>query len=268
MRPILFEIFGLEIPAWHSLVMVAAIMAYFLARFLMATSKNLHALVHLPTLFLAAYLPGWLGARALGIALEEPHVTGIVAFLKALFGMGPMVFYGGVIGGTLGVLSIVFLKKLNLAALFDVAIPSVVLGLAIGRLGCFLNGCDYGVPIKEHSHAWWAHANPVLEDGLARYPTQLEESFFSIALALVASLVFLKRPEWVKNNRGALGAIALILTSANRFANEFFRGDFRGQFFATPLSTSQGISLVLMGIGFIVLISVQMAGKIRDDKGI
>jgi phosphatidylglycerol:prolipoprotein diacylglycerol transferase len=265
MQPILFEIFGVEIPSWHMLVMIAALLAFAYARFFLKRINDDTSLEMLPFLFVMAYVSGWFGARALGIVLEEPEHANLANFFPALLQMGPMVFYGGVIAGATSVVAIIFLRRLCLARLFDVAVPTTTLGLGIGRIGCFLNGCDYGSPLPSGTHSWWAHANPVLADNIARYPTQLEEAVFSVLLSLLVTLIVVSWPKWVSYRSGILGSAALIATSLHRFGNEFFRGDFRGQFLGTTLSTSQGISLILTGIGLFTLVFCLLKRKTTHD---
>jgi phosphatidylglycerol:prolipoprotein diacylglycerol transferase len=57
---------------------------------------------------------------------------------------GGLVVYGSIFGGGLAMIVFVYRNRLPGLALADLVIPSVLLGVAIGRLGCFLNGCCYG----------------------------------------------------------------------------------------------------------------------------
>src|SRR5207244_6621943 len=61
---------------------------------------------------------------------------------------GGLVFYGSLIGGTIGLLLayIFVFRKYNLSwfKIADIIAPSLAIGLAIGRIGCLLNGCCYG----------------------------------------------------------------------------------------------------------------------------
>lgn len=243
--------------------MIAAICGFFFARFALQSLKDKASLQQLWLMFIGAYIPGWLGARALGICLEEPQNIAPTLFLTSLFSPGPMVFYGGAIAGCLGVLVVVWTKKLNLPRIFDVAIPSVVLGLGIGRIGCFLNGCDYGIPAKEP--AWWNHTNAVLADGIARYPTQLEESLFSFLLASLAYFLYWKCSRILAKKPGVLGAFTLMATALNRFFNEYYRGDERGHFLELALSTSQGVALALTFVGALVFVVQIFSGTRNDD---
>ena len=64
---------------------------------------------------------------------------------------GGLVVYGSLIGGTLGFLIYAFRNRLPALGLLDIAAPTFMLGLAIGRIGCLLNGCCYGGLCE---HAW------------------------------------------------------------------------------------------------------------------
>lgn len=250
MRPILFEIFGTPIPAWHLLFAAAMLAGYALAIYLARYRCPQKTRDSIPFLFMLAYVFGWLGARFLGIVTEEKELLLDGGWLLALFSFGPMTFYGGAILGAVATIIALIATGKTIRDVFDIAIPSVVLGLGIGRIGCFLNGCDYGR--EASASAWWTHLNPVLEDQIYRYPTQLEESIFSVTLASVASIWIVKTTDLTKRRTGFIGACTLFATSAHRFVQESFRGDFRGSFFGTVLSTSQGVSLILAACALIL----------------
>jgi prolipoprotein diacylglyceryltransferase len=57
---------------------------------------------------------------------------------------GGIVFYGGVLGGAAAVILWAWRRRIPVLPMLDAIAPSVALGLAIGRIGCFLNGCCYG----------------------------------------------------------------------------------------------------------------------------
>ena len=57
-----------------------------------------------------------------------------------------LVWYGGLIGGTILVLLTARSRKMPLISVVDAGAPAVALGYAVGRIGCFLVGDDYGVP--------------------------------------------------------------------------------------------------------------------------
>jgi phosphatidylglycerol:prolipoprotein diacylglycerol transferase len=57
---------------------------------------------------------------------------------------GGLVIYGALIGGAAGATIFLFKHRLPLLAMADLIAPSMAIGLAFGRVGCFLNGCCYG----------------------------------------------------------------------------------------------------------------------------
>ena len=57
---------------------------------------------------------------------------------------GGLVIYGGLIGAAVGFVIFVRKHRLPLLAMADLIAPSMAIGLAFGRIGCFLNGCCYG----------------------------------------------------------------------------------------------------------------------------
>ena len=87
-------------------------------------------------------LPGIIGARIFYIIEYHDDFDSLESLLN--FTKGGLVVYGSVIGGVAGLLVFVFRHKLSLLATLDLMAPSFMLGLAIGRLGCFLNGCCFG----------------------------------------------------------------------------------------------------------------------------
>jgi len=57
---------------------------------------------------------------------------------------GGLVVYGGLIGAAVGFIAFNRKQRLPILAMADLVAPSMAIGLALGRIGCFLNGCCYG----------------------------------------------------------------------------------------------------------------------------
>lgn len=95
------------------------------------------------------FVGGLLGARITYLLNENPR-PGLWEFLKKLpmIWEGGIVLYGSVIGGVTSYFVAYYLiyrqRGLQTRRFLDAIAPSVALGLALGRLGCFLNGCCYG----------------------------------------------------------------------------------------------------------------------------
>ncbi len=99
-------------------------------------------------------VPGIIGARAFYVIEYWPEYWrvytdpngGLGPFLGSVvnFAKGGLVVYGAFFGGVAGLLAFVRKHRLPLLATCDLFAPSMVLGLAIGRIGCLMNGCCFG----------------------------------------------------------------------------------------------------------------------------
>ncbi len=93
-------------------------------------------------------VPGIIGARLFYVIeywqdFKQPTLGGTLAEIVKVT-EGGLVVYGSLVGGFLGLVAFLQKHRLPMLATFDLLAPSVMLGLAIGRLGCMLNGCCYG----------------------------------------------------------------------------------------------------------------------------
>ncbi len=236
MRPILLTIGSLQIPSWHVFYAIGAIVAFYA---LIRSNRSLDAPIPeriLSTLFVVTYISGFLGSRLLSIIIEQPEIDGLTHIVSAMFSFGPMTFFGGAISAFVVGIIFVFLRKLSLLRILDLSIPSGFIGLFFGRIGCFLNGCCYGVPIRQNFRLGIQQS--ILE--ITRVPVQLIESIFA-GLFGVVLIIALSSKRWKAGDIGFLGIFGY---SAFRFVIEFYRDDYRGWVLQNLLSTSQFISLV------------------------
>lgn len=100
------------------------------------------------------FVPGIVGARLYYVAKnwsdfrrhDDQGALDLLLSLAATVNVteGGLVVYGGVIAGAVGYFAFVRRNRLPALALGDLVAPSLMLGLALGRVGCFLNGCCYG----------------------------------------------------------------------------------------------------------------------------
>ncbi len=162
---------------------------------------------------------------------------------------GGLVFYGGLISAL--PVAIWYIKKhnLDLWSIADIFAPSLAIGHALGRLGCFFAGCCYGKP----SHLPWAvtYTDPecLARTGIPLHPTQLYESLGEFLNFLI--LITLRRHRSFK---GQLFWTYILLYSALRFTVEFFRGDEARGYIFSVFSISQGISVVMGLIAIVIII--------------
>jgi phosphatidylglycerol:prolipoprotein diacylglycerol transferase len=103
------------------------------------------------------FLPGVVCARAFYVIeywadqylpVYRQEGLGAAVLAVANFTQGGVVAYGALLGGLLGMLLFVRRHRLPLLGLGDLVTPSIMLGLALGRIGCLLNGCCFGSPCE------------------------------------------------------------------------------------------------------------------------
>jgi phosphatidylglycerol---prolipoprotein diacylglyceryl transferase len=156
------------------------------------------------------------------------------------------VFYGGLVGGILVAWWYARRHKLPGWATADVLAPGVILGQAIGRLGCFSAGCCWGKATRvpwavTFTDVYSARAVGTPMD-TPLHPSQLYESF---ATFLIFFFLLWLAPRKRFHGQVALAYVALY--SVVRFGLEFLRGDpDRGAWLGGVVSTSQVIALVLL----------------------
>lgn len=159
----------------------------------------------------------------------------ITAFLS-----GGFVFYGGFLGGVGALALYLKIYKLDFGEFFDLYAVSVPAGHAIGRVGCFISGCCYGIPhdgFLSYVYTYDNHSAPV---GVPLLPIQLIEAACLILLFIALEVLYYKRVR-----RWTCAVVYVYSYAALRFVLEFFRGDeIRGFLFG--LSTSQIIALLLV----------------------
>lgn len=146
---------------------------------------------------------------------------------------GGLVWYGGLLGGILCAFCYIKLKKAAIGKVLDELAPFAALGQSIGRIGCLLNGCCYGLP------AAWGVYFPAHSDRLI--PAQLFSSLNLLAVFIILRLAQEKSPR-----RGFVFAAYLLLSSFERFLMEFFRNDSSRAFLG--LTIFQIISAVIFTI--------------------
>ena len=142
MRPILFVVPGWEfkIHSYGVMILLACFAALAIGVWRARRDKIDPNVVYELATWL--FLGGVVGARGVYVLshLESIHSLGDI--LRSW--QGGNVFYGCILGGLTGSILYWFRRPFPFWLMTDVAAPAVAIGIAIGRIGCFLNGCCYG----------------------------------------------------------------------------------------------------------------------------
>ena len=249
MHPILFDVYGWPIYSYG--VLLAA--AYLAALQLAVVRARRRGLDGTKIMDLGIYLiiAALVGAKLLYLFVDFDHFRTQPKDLFSLFRVGG-VFYGGLIFALLAAIFLVRRYQLRIWTVADLFAPGIALGHVIGRLGCLLAGCCYGIPT---SRAWGitftdqaAALNSGTPLGVPLHPTQLYEAGAELLI-----LIFLLATE--RKGRPFPGRTFwgyMFLYAVSRFIIEFYRGDPRGM--VGGFSTSQFVSILIVPLSIVMLV--------------
>ena len=177
-----------------------------------------------------------------------------------LFSRGGLVWYGGLLGGVLGVSWMLRRRRVPFLLAADIGAPALALAYAIGRIGCFLVGDDYGRPTDSwvgiafprgippttagNLRRWGAQVDPSVPDAdvLAVHPTQLYETTMGLIIFLI-----LWRLRKHPHEAGWLFGLWLVFAGLERMIVEVFRA--KDDRFFGPFTLAQLISVVVLLLG-------------------
>jgi phosphatidylglycerol:prolipoprotein diacylglycerol transferase len=237
MYPVLFRFGSFEITSFGAMVALGAALGIFLLRHELMRSgvdggKGTDAA-------LVGVLGGLAGAKLLYVVEHwaEP-------LSSTLLSRGGMSWFGGLTGGVLAGLAMVAWQRLPLMTVLSAAAPALTLGQAVGRIGCFLVGDDYGRPTTLPWGIAFPEGLPPTTDRV--HPTQLYEA--AVLFAMMTVLLGLRR-------RGARNHVVfgsyLLAAGGMRFLIELVRVN---EVVFLGLTTAQLFSVALVVLGAWLLV--------------
>jgi phosphatidylglycerol:prolipoprotein diacylglycerol transferase len=141
MQQVLFRVFGFPLYGFAAMLFLAFVFCTWLAG-RRAEQEGIRK-EHIQDLALWIFVPGIIGARLFFLSDRGEPLYNFYRIWE-----GGLVFYGSAIGGVVGYGLAYFwnIRKQGFSTwqMADIIAPSVALGLCLGRIGCFLNGCCYG----------------------------------------------------------------------------------------------------------------------------
>jgi phosphatidylglycerol:prolipoprotein diacylglycerol transferase len=205
----------------------------------------------------AALVGGLICARGYWLLTHPSEVSDDL--LGSVFGGSGLVWFGGAIGGAVGVLLWAYRKNMFNLTLLDMCAPALAMGYAVGRIGCQVSGDgDYGKP----TDLPWGMAYPdgvvptrdVFGADVPVHPTPIYET---LAMGLGAWALWRARDAL---RPGALFACYLVLAGSERFLVEFLRHNDR---VLAGLTEAQLFSLVMLAAGLAWLAVIARSGGLR-----
>ena len=271
MQPILFTIplIGLRIHSYGVMIFAACASALAIAVY-RARRENVdpNAVYELASWL---FLGGVIGARGFYF-IQHPEAFHEVADLFRTW-QGGNVFYGCILGGLTGSICYWLRRPFPFWQMADAVAPAVAIGAAIGRIGCFLNGCCHGtvsevawaVRFPAGSHAWMRQVNqglisPQAPSSLPVHPTQLYAAIAAL-LVLGVLLLFARR---VQRHSGQVIAILMIAYSITRWPIEALRSDEPRVFAGMTWSQNISVGLILGGAALFFIRRSAASESVRD----
>jgi len=214
-------------------------------------------------------IAGLVGARLFYLFSGKAWVGESKSFLNSVkvffqFRRGGLVFYGGLLLAIpVGILYLLA-KKLNVWKFGDIAAPSIAIGIAFARIGCYLNGCCWGkrCAVEFPFHVSFPEGCPAAAEGYANvplYPTQFISSLNALLLFILLSYIYRRRKF-----DGQVFWLFIGLYAVTRFLIEFLRGDGERIIFKV-FTGSQGVSLLLLPAAVVMLFVLRARAKRKAE---
>lgn len=256
MFPVLIKIGSLELRSYGVMIAVAFLVSAWLG-VREARRKGFDPELIYDLLFVVL-LSSLAGARLYYVLVSEPawyatHPLEIVAIWK-----GGLSLHGGLIGGLLAGVWFTRSRRLPFWRFADTLTPSIMLGQAVGRMSCVLNGCSYGKPTTLPWAIIFTNPQSQAPHNVPLHPTQMYELSTDLALF---TLLWLLRSKMRFD--GQLFLIYWLCYGVARFVLETFRGDSL-MLFNNTIPVAQAASvIILFAAGTIYLI--RQRGGLSSD---
>jgi phosphatidylglycerol:prolipoprotein diacylglycerol transferase len=262
MHPTLFKIGNLEVRSWGTMLIVAfAAGAFWMWREVRRQGMDPLLVVDFVLWMLIGSV---VGARVVHVILDwGAYRHDPLDVLKVW--TGGLSFHGGLAGAIVAAIIFARVRRMPTLELFDLATPSIPLGYAFARIGCFLSGCCRGIPA---SPSWPLKFRFVVDPhtpDILTVPSHPAQLYSSAASLVVFALLLWMRPRL--HRPGQLFFAYVVLYSFQRFCLEFVRASeteiILGHF---PLTLAQIAGIVFAVGGAAVVVMMERARLAESRK--
>lgn len=259
MYPVLVKIFGIPIYSYGLFLALAFLICVILV-LRRAVSIGI-APHHILDLSLYIIISGILGARILYVIINwDYYIMHPVEII--LLNKGGLVFHGGFILAFLVGVFFVKRRKLPIWEVVDIIILYVPLGQAIGRIGCFLNGCCFGKPTNsifgiqfpQYSFA----ANQFGINHIV-HPTQIYSSLVNLFIFIILGIRMKHR-----RFNGQIVLDYMFLYGVTRFLIEYLRADNPALFYGLNIPQIVSILMIVTALIIRIIKNARIQTKSRD----
>jgi phosphatidylglycerol:prolipoprotein diacylglycerol transferase len=262
MHPVLFQIGPLAVRTYGFLLALAFILGiWFSAK---RAKKQRIKIDWVPDLSLIILIAAIVGSRFFYVIrhLEEfeGHRWDMINPIQSSgeIGIGGLSMFGGLILAIICSVIFLRLKKLNVQNIADILAPSVMLGLGVARIGCFLNGCCFGLPTQSFLGVIFPPNSPAgyFYQDTSIFPIQLVASL--MGFLIFGILLFIEK---FKKFDGFTFWLMLAFYSVDRFTIDFFRYYEESMIFTRIGGVSFSMNQALIVLIFII--SIFMWNRLR-----
>jgi len=255
-HPLQFGIWKLQFTGFGIAVVMAFVVAQIVLQRMM--ERRGHDPSAVGDMVIGAIVGGLLGAKL--------YFVFILGNEGAFFSRGGFVFWGGFVGGTIGVLLVARIKRVPLLRTVEAGAPAVAAAYAVGRTGCWTVGDDYGRPWSGPLAVQFPEGAPPSTAGMmasefgvtfpsgtdpnllvAVHPTQLYE----VAMALVMFAIIWRLRNHAQREGWLLG-MYLALAGVERFIVEFFRAKDDALAFGLTIAQVIACAAFVAGVAWLV----------------
>ena len=219
MRVTLFEIGGFSVNSYGVVVALAFLLGLGVAHYL---TKNTVYQSHLFDSIIYIIIAAILGARIWHVFFFQwGYYSNNLSEIIAIWNGGISII-GAIVGGAIGMAIYTWRKKLSFWEYADLLAPAVVIGQAIGRIACFLNGDAYGSPTGSGFGIVYPEGTMAFDryGSQPLWPAEIWEGQWDL---IIFALLLVLRNK--KLPAGVHFLIYTILYAAGRFMLEYLRGD-------------------------------------------
>lgn len=248
MYPTLFKTGNFEVSSFTVVFVIAYLVAYKIG---LAEFKRKGISENLCDLFFIATVIGGVGGAKILFLYQNVTLTEFISDPISYLASG-ITFYGGLTGSIILFVLAAKWKNVSFWFITDACAPGLTAAYAIGRIGCFFAGDDYGIPSNLPWAVSFPNGSPPTLDRV--HPTQLYDTFL---MSFVFILIWKIRKKTLPV--GTLFALTLIIFGVERFFIEFIRD-------TTPslipgISQAQILSVAVIIIGISKLIQLRLQNR-------
>jgi len=234
-NPVAFGFGPFEV-RWYGIMVVLAVVAIIIITLLEAKRVRISE-EHIYSVALWAVIGGVMVSRLVHVIDKWDYYMAHPEQITRFEGLS---VYGAVIGAMAAVLIYAWVKKLSFWQLGDVAAPGALLGQAIGRIGCTINGCCYGLPTSMPWAVIYTNPRSYAPLGVPLHPTQIYHLLWNlVAFGIIWGLRRRLKPQ------GTLFLSYLALYAVGDLGIRFVRA---GEPFLFGIQQAQLIGIVILAV--------------------